>query len=44
MAGSREERGGPLEKLAAVSEREALACKRRINVVREENKTTDMAT
>ena len=35
MAGSREERGGPLGKLVAVNEREALACKRPKNVVRE---------
>jgi len=44
MVGSREERWGPLEKLAGDSQREALACERPMNVVRKENKTTDMAT
>ena len=47
MAGSREERGGPLEKLAvsqsvSVSERVALACERPTNVRRTGNKATDM--
>ena len=46
MAGNREERGGPLEKLAAVcqSQRIALACERPTNVVKTGNKATDMAT
>jgi hypothetical protein len=34
MAGKREERGGPLAKLAGGSQREALACERPVNVVK----------